>query len=201
MVRKTQIKKKKSKSQLRKTLKHYSKTNKKGGRWGHKNSGKGNQIMPPPTDNRFANRTGVKQNPLFKNNNNNNNNNNSTLPSEVNTSSFFNRVLYGNTGSLDSGFIYNNSQSLFSGKSNIGSSNGQSLSNRSNGLELYTPMIPVYNNVGPQTLPNNSLYTPMNQMNQEYTNVGVPGEATLIKNSKLRKTLNNGNLLNGTANA
>ncbi len=76
MVKKTQIKKKKSKSQLRKTLKHYSKTNKKGGRWGSKSTKKGNQTpknnqtMPAPPVNTFANETGVKRNPLFKNNNN-----------------------------------------------------------------------------------------------------------------------------------
>lgn len=178
MVIKTQTKQKKSKSQLRKTLKHYSKTNKKGGRWGSK---KGNQIhnnnhiMPPPPVNTFANETGVKRNPLYKRNKNNQYNpqNNSNLPSEVNTSSFFNRELYGNTGS--SKFIYNNSQSLFSGKSNNGSSNGYvSLGSGSNQYNPYTPMNPIYNN-----------------LSQNKT----VGEA------KLRKQINNGNLLNATAKA
>jgi hypothetical protein len=74
MVRKTQIKQNKSKSQLRKTLKHYSKTNnnKKGGvRWRgkSKNTPKNNQTMTAPPVNTFENGTGVKRNPLFKNNN------------------------------------------------------------------------------------------------------------------------------------
>lgn len=68
MVRKTQIKKKKSKSQLRKTLKHYSKTNKnkKGGGWDRKskNTPKNNQTMTAPPVNTFANAKGVKINPL-----------------------------------------------------------------------------------------------------------------------------------------
>lgn len=62
MVRKTQIKQKKSKLQLRKTLKHYSKTNKnkKGGGWLSK---KGKQTMTAP----HVNKNGVYQIPVIPN--------------------------------------------------------------------------------------------------------------------------------------
>jgi hypothetical protein len=171
MVRKTQIKQKKSKSQLHKTLKHYSKTNKnKKGGWSRKSSSrKSNKTMSPPTNNRFANRTGVKQNPLFKNNNNNN----SKLPNGFVRNHVLNHELYSNS---NLGFVYNNS-------------NSQSMpSGVYNGNNEYV-------SIGSQTYTNpnyNPVYTPMNPI---YNNVGVPGEA------KLRRNLNNGNLLNGTAKA
>ena len=117
MVRKTQIKQKKSKSQLRKTLKHYSKTNKnkKGGGW-HSESKtpknyqtpkdyqtrKNNQTMTAPPVNTFANGTGVKRNPLYKRNTNTNNQynpqNNSNLPNGFVRNNALMEELYGKTG-------------------------------------------------------------------------------------------------------
>jgi hypothetical protein len=108
MVRKTQIKKKKSKSQLRKTLKHYSKTNKnkKGGGKTPKDyqTRKNNQTMTAPPVNTFANGTGVKRNPLYKRNTNTNTNNqynpqnNSNLPNGFVRNNALMEELYGKTG-------------------------------------------------------------------------------------------------------
>jgi hypothetical protein len=169
MVRKTQIKKKKSKSQLRKTkkvnLKHYSKTNKKGG----KSRGKVHEAPFVPNPFSYKNER-KRTNPLYVLNNKNNNNNNNLANGFVRNNS----GLYDNSETT-----YNNSQSLFSGKSNSGSSTG-------------------YISLGYQTSENNKtnpLYTQMNPIYNDLSLNPTVGEA------KLRKKLNNGNLLNGTAHA
>jgi hypothetical protein len=188
MVRKTQIKKKKSKSQLLKTLKHYSKTNKKGGGWRKKP-----KIVPemPYIQNPFSAKYGkIRFNPGYIPNNNNTQynplNNNNLLGKGFGVE----ETIYNDNGLYNN---YNNKKSSLRRSSNeyinVGSNNSQNLSSGvSNGSNGY-----IYLGSQTYTNPNNNPdYTPMNPI---YTNIGVPGEA------KLRRNLNNGNLLKGTTNA
>jgi hypothetical protein len=173
MVIKTQIKQKKSKSQLRKTLKHYSKTNKKGGRWGRKSTKKVHEI--PFVPNPFSyNHERIRTNPLHILNNNNyqyNSKNNNNLPDGFGVE----ETTYNNSG-------YNNSQSLFSGRSSNGyiSLGSQNFTNNE--------MNPLYTQMNP-------LYTQKNPIYNDLSTNSTVGEA------KLRKQINNGNLLKGTAKA
>jgi hypothetical protein len=125
MVRKTQIKKKKSKSQLRKTLKHYSKTNKnkKGGGWRRK---KGNQTMTAP----HVNKNGVYKIPLIPNQFSYQDSNDNEKDSPIRHNPLYNGEKENNgKGSLPSGFsvnpqIYNNRQSInLKGRKPNGASN------------------------------------------------------------------------------
>lgn len=184
MVRKTQIKQKKSKSQLRKTLKHYSKTNnnKKGG---HKSGKKVHEIPFVPNPFSYKHER-IRINPLHVLNNNNNNNSNSNLPEGFGVNkTTYNNSLYSNATSLSSGSSNN-------GYMNVGSSNSnqQSMpSDISNGNNGYVSVVGYQNSTNTN---HNPLYTPMNPI---YNKIGVPGERNL------RKNLTNGNLLKNTAKA
>ena len=161
MTRKTQTLKK-VKSQFRKTIKHYSQTNKKGGR---KNSKKVVEI--PFVPNPFSYKNALQRtNPLYNGNNNNNGNNNSRLPSGVSRNNILSNILYGNIN--PSRFVYNNSN-RFSDESNS-----------------------EYFSLG------SNQYNPYTQMNPLYTNLS---KNLTVGESKLIKSIINGNLLKNTANA
>jgi hypothetical protein len=129
----------KTKSQLRKTKKNM----KGSGNKNKKGSKKTKAHELPFIQNPFSNKYGKRRfNPLFEMNNNNNR----RLPSGVSRNNIFNQELYGNTNS--SRFLYENSNEF--SKSNSGSSSGYVFLGSTNGVNQnpYTPMNPIYTNVG-----------------------------------------------------
>jgi hypothetical protein len=190
MVRKTQIKQKKSKSQLRKTIKHYSKTNKKGGRWGSKKTKIVHEM--PYIQNPFSAKYGkIRFNPGYIPNNNNQYNprNNNNLLEEgfgVEEIIYNDNGLYSNynneNSSLRRSSNYNHANSSLRRSSNeyinVDSNNIQNLSsgvsNASNGY--------IYLDFNNKLNTNNGRYTTMNPIYNNLSKNNTVGEAKLRRN-------------------